>query len=87
MISFLKTVLIILLVYLGLKYLLKWLSPYIMRYVARKASQRFEQAFGQHPFQQTPYTDGDDSTIEKKPKNPKGNGKIVGEYVDFEEID
>jgi len=87
MISFLKTILIILLVYLGLKFLLRWLSPYLMRFVAKKAAQKFESAFGQNPFQQTGETPFSEDTIDTSSKNPKSNGKVVGEYVDFEEIE
>ncbi len=87
MISFLKTILIILLVYLAVKFLLKWLSPYIMRYIRKKAAQRFENAFGHNPFQQPNAQTKDEVTLDKRNKNPKSNGKVVGEYVDFEEVD
>lgn len=87
MISFLKTLLIIFLVYLGLKYLLKWLSPYIMRFVAKKAAQKFESAFGQNPFQPQNGATFSEDTIDKSSSNPKSNGKVVGEYVDYEEIE
>jgi len=87
MISFLKTILIILLVFLALKYLLKWLSPYIMRFIAKKAAQRFENAFGQNPFQDVNTQTRDEDTLDKANKNPKSNDKIVGEYVDYEEVD
>ncbi|MEL6811279.1 MAG: DUF4834 family protein [Bacteroidota bacterium] len=87
MISFLKTVLIILLVYLGLKFLFRLAAPYLMRFVAKKAAQRFESAFGQHPFHQSPQNHPGEVTIDKTPGNPKTNGKIVGEYVDFEELE
>jgi len=87
MISFLKTVLIILLVYLGVKYLLRWLTPYIMRFIAKKAAQRFENAFGQHPFGDPSAGTKDEATLERDGQKPKSNGNVVGEYVDFEEID
>ena len=87
MVSFLKTILIILLVYLALKYLLKWLGPVVMRFTAKKAAQRFESAFGQNPFQDANTQTKDEVTLDKANKNPKSNGKIVGEYVDFEELD
>ena len=87
MISFLKTVLIILLVYIGLKFLLKWLSPYIMRFVAKKAAQKFESAFGQNPFQPNNGATRKEESIDRTTKTPKSNGKVVGEYVDFEELE
>jgi len=87
MISFLKAILVILLVYLGLKYLLRLLSPYIMRFIAKKAAQRFENTFGQNPFQQTQKQNRDEVTIDKSSKKSHKKGKIVGEYIDFEELE
>ena len=87
MISFLKTVLIILLVYLGLKYLLRWLTPYIMRFIAKKASERFENAFGQSPFGAQNSAAREEVDRSRANRNPKSNGKIVGEYIEFEELD
>jgi len=87
MISFLKTVLIILLVYLGLKYLLKWLAPYVMRYIAKKATERMENAFGQHPFGTPEPPSAEEVRGKRTSRNPKSNGKVVGEYIEFEELD
>jgi hypothetical protein len=87
MISFLKTILIVFLVYVALKYLLKWLAPYLMRFVAKKAAQKFESAFGQNPFQQNNEAPQTEETIDRTTKTPKSNGKVVGEYVDFEELE
>ena len=85
MMTFLKTILVILLVYFGLKFLIRLLTPYIMRYVAKKAGQKFEQAFGQNPMTPEPQKEGK-VTIDKKPAATRRSTKTVGEYVDFEEI-
>jgi ABC-type multidrug transport system fused ATPase/permease subunit len=87
MISFLKTILVILLVYLGLKYLLRLLSPYIMRFIAKKAAQRFENTFGQNPFQQTQKQDQDKVATDGSSKKFRNNEKIGGDYIDFEEVE
>jgi ABC-type multidrug transport system fused ATPase/permease subunit len=87
MISFLKTILVILLVYLGLKYLLRLLSPYIMRFIAKKAAQRFENTFGQSPFQQTQKQNQDKVATDGSSKKSHNDEKIVGEYIDFEEVE
>ena len=87
MISFLKTILIILLVYFGLKFLFRLLAPYAMRYLAKKATQRFENAFGQAPFGTQGSNPGPQTQSNSTKDIPKSNGKIVGEYVDYEEID
>ncbi|OAB78955.1 hypothetical protein ULVI_10290 [Cochleicola gelatinilyticus] len=83
--TFLKTILVILLVYFGLKFLIRLLTPYIMRYVAKKAGQKFEQAFGQNPMRSEPQKEGK-VTIDKKPPSTRRTKETVGEYVDFEEI-
>ncbi|WP_461302955.1 DUF4834 domain-containing protein [Aureisphaera sp.] len=87
MISFLKTILIILLVYFTLKFLFRLLAPYAMRFIAKKAAQRFESAFGQAPFDGQGPGQGRQTQTEPSKDIPKSNGKIVGEYIDFEEID
>ena len=78
--GFFKTVLIIVLVYVALRFLAKLLLPYLMRYIAMKAGQKMETAFkgfGGFQEQNTP----EPQPVEKKSKN------VVGEYIDFEEID
>ncbi|MCW8980915.1 MULTISPECIES: DUF4834 family protein [Altibacter] len=87
MITFLKTVLIILLVYFGLKFLIRLLTPYIMRYIAKKAGQRFEQAFGNNPFDAQEKKKDGSITIDKMPSSRNKSKSTVGEYVDYEEID
>ncbi len=89
---FLKTLLIILLVYYGLKILFRLLKPYLMKYIAKKAGQRFEQAFGNNTYNQntqkrkTEDKEGSVS-IDQIPNKKKGSKSNEGEYVDYEEID
>ena len=78
--GFLKTILIIVLVYVVLRFLIRLLLPYFMRYIAAKAGQKMETAFkGFGGFQKE--TAPEPPSVEKKSKN------VVGEYIDFEEID
>ena len=78
--GFFKTVLIIVLVYVVLRFLAKLLLPYLMRYIAMKAGQKMETAFkGFQGYQER--TPQEPQPVEKKSK------KVVGEYIDFEEID
>lgn len=94
MITFLKTVLIVLLVYFGLKFLLKLATPYLMRYISKKAGQQFEQFFG--PASQAggngtninAQREKEGSvTVDKNPIRKSRSNKKVGEYVDYEEVD
>lgn len=87
MMTFLKTILIFLLIYFGFKFLIKLAWPYIMRYITKKAGQKFQQAFGNASAQNVKREKEGSVTLEKVPnKNGKSNQK-VGEYVDYEEVD
>ncbi len=86
--TFLKTLLIILLVYYGVKIILKFAKPYIMRYIAKKANERFGQAFGKDPSQSNTTNQQEGETIlDNSQTKTKTSKSTVGEYVDFEEID
>ncbi|MEP0265155.1 DUF4834 domain-containing protein [Dokdonia sp.] len=78
--GFFKTILIIVLVYVTLRFLGRLLFPYFMRYIAKKAGQKMETTFkGFNGFPQ-------DNTPEPAPVEKKSK-KTVGDYIDFEEID
>jgi hypothetical protein len=86
MISFLKAILIILLVYYGLKIILKLTAPYIMKYFSKKLAERFGVDFGSMTPPNTPSGKEGKITIDKTPNSKKAT-KNVGEYIDFEEIE
>ncbi len=85
---FLKTILILLLVYYLLKILIKYFAPQLIKYASKKAENHFKEKFGdfsnQHTNQQ--YNDGD-VIIEDKPNKKRNSSKVVGDYIDFEEIE
>ena len=80
----LKVILIILLVYYGLKVLTRLFGPLLLKYVTKKAGEKFQQQFNQYQ-QSHEYTD-EEVTIKKKAKQKPSNNN-VGEYIDYEEID
>lgn len=86
--GFLKTILIILLLYYLFKILVKMFAPKILGYAAKKTEQHFRDRFGDmadlHNTQQTP---GGEVIIEKKSKPRSDNAQNVGDYIDFEEIE
>ena len=85
--GFIRTILIIVLIYYGIKFLSRLFAPYFMSYVAKKAEQKFGQQFNQYQKpEQTKQKEGEIS-IDKTPKQNKTSNKDVGEYVDYEEID
>ncbi len=82
----LQTILILILVYYGIKILLKWLAPRLLNYAVKKTAQRFGGQFNGHQ-------DGPRDTQKQDRTSPKGAApksnpsKKVGEYIDFEEIE
>ncbi|MCG2418968.1 DUF4834 family protein [Aequorivita sp. F47161] len=87
MMTFLKTILIVLLVYFGLKFLIKLVTPYLMRYISKKAGQQFEQFFGNNTNMNTKREREGSISIDKNPSKNTQSSKIVGEYVEYEEVD
>ncbi|WP_242093381.1 DUF4834 family protein [Aestuariivivens sediminicola] len=86
--GFVRTLLIILLIYFGIKIIGRLLTPFLMKYVSKKAEQRFGDQFGQFQNRgqrEKPAKEGE-VTIDKMPKT-KASNKDVGDYVDYEEID
>ncbi len=85
----LRTILIIALVYYGIKILSRIFAPFLLKYAAKKAEQRFGDQFGQfqkgQQRQDAQKKEGE-ITIDKIPKTKTSN-KEVGEYVDYEEIE
>ena len=86
--AFLKTILIILLVYYLFKILVKMFAPKIFGYAARKTEEHFKEKFGE--FAQGGQNQEErvgDVIIEKKNTKSSKPSKKVGDYIDFEEID
>jgi hypothetical protein len=83
--GFVRMILILILIYYGVKILSRLFAPFLIKYVAKKAEQKFGGQFQQRQQQETPKKEGE-VTIDKIP-NAKTTNKDVGEYVDYEEID
>ncbi|HZW63878.1 MAG TPA: DUF4834 family protein [Flavobacteriaceae bacterium] len=83
----LKTILIILLIYYGIRIVTRFFAPFILKYLSKKVEKRFGQQFG-NPYrdEQTTSKKEGEVSIDKMPQQSKSN-KNVGEYVDYEEID
>lgn len=86
--GFLKTILIVLLVYYTLKLLAKWFAPRLFRYAAKKTEEHFKEKFeGFADQNRTAEEQVGDIIIEKKTKKKTSSSNTVGEYIDFEEIE
>lgn len=84
--GFLRTILIIVLVYYAFKLLMRVLAPYMLRYMSKKMQDRYSGQYQQQRRQQPQYKAGE-TVIDKMPNAQKTSNKTVGEYVDYEEID
>ena len=82
-----RTLLIIALVYYGIKFLVKLFAPYLQKYAVNKMQEKFNQQYqGQNP-EENSEPEGKTSVV-AKPKSDKGiNTDKSGDYVDFEEIE
>lgn len=84
--GFLRTILIILLVWYGVKILMKIFAPYLVRYMSKKMQERFGSQFQQQQQQKNGPKEGE-TVIDKIPQQRQTSDKKVGEYIDYEEID
>lgn len=86
--GFLKTVLVILLVYYLLKLLARWFAPKLFSYAARKTEERFREQFGNFQTHEGGNEQAvGDVTIDKKPTGKNNASQEVGEYIEFEELE
>lgn len=87
----LRTILIILLVWYGLKILSRLFAPLLVKFVAKKAEERFGQQFGDFQNQSQKHKEQKrkegETVIDKMPNRQKSSNDKVGEYIDYEEID
>jgi flagellar biosynthesis/type III secretory pathway M-ring protein FliF/YscJ len=77
--SFIKTLLWIVAIYYIVKFLARLFLPVVAKKVVEKATQQFQEQHQQQQQQQQ-------KTQQNKTDKPKEK-KIVGDYVDFEEIE
>ncbi len=85
--GFLRTILIILLVYYGVKILARIFAPYLVQYMSKKMQDRFGQQFQQQQNTDRNRPREGETVIDKMPYQQKTSDKKVGEYIDYEEID
>ena len=82
----LRTFLIVILVLLLLRYAFKLAAPYLLRYAGKKLEKRFRQQFGDFKEQAQRQPEGS-VHVHSKPEGKKRATKVVGDYIDYEEID
>lgn len=82
--NFIRTLLIILLVYYAVKFFMKLFGPYLLKKAVDKVQKKAQQ---QYQNQRETTVEEGKTVIDKKPTKTKRSNDNVGEYVDFEEID
>lgn len=83
-IGVINTILIIMMIYYGLKFVGKYLAPIFLQKMMQNVAKKYNHQHGQEGFDKA--REGE-TTIEKKPRGTKESNKEVGEYIDYEEID
>ena len=82
--TFFKVVLIIILVYYGLKLLGRYVFPFLLAFLMKKLMSKLMN--GQGSFGGQPQQPQDDITEKTSKKQSKRFTKDTGEYIDFEEV-
>ncbi|MBL6874296.1 MAG: DUF4834 family protein [Flavobacteriales bacterium] len=80
-----KVLAIIFLTYFFFKYTIRLLAPFLIKRFANKMQDKFRQEFNQQ-YKNNDSKEGE-VTIENKKKSSNSKTDIVGDYVDFEEVD
>jgi len=80
-----QTILIIMIVYYGLKIIGRYLFPIFFQKIVKNFEEKVRQQQGyQQPVNQT--KEGE-TVIDKKPLETKKSNSNVGEYIDYENVD
>jgi hypothetical protein len=82
-VSFFRTLLIILIIWYGFKLVTRYLFPLLMRKTMHNMQSRMEQQFRDQ--QRNQRSEGDVTLEKNRRKNPTQSNE--GEYVDFEEVE
>ena len=82
--NFLRTLFIIIIIYYGIRFVTRYIFPMLVDKGLKNMQQKMQDQ--QRQKQHSTRTPGE-VTIEDNRQNRNKNGKIKGEYVDFEEVD
>ncbi|MEN8187388.1 MAG: DUF4834 family protein [Bacteroidota bacterium] len=83
--GFLRTILIIMLIYYGLKIVGRYLFPVFFKKMVKNVEKKVREQQG-YQESEDKIKEGE-TVIDKKPRPNKESNKNVGEYVDYEEVD
>jgi len=83
--GFLRTILIIMLVYYGIKFVGRYLFPIFFQKMVKNFEKKVREQQGHQ--QEVDASKEGETTIDKKPRPDKKSNNDVGEYVDYEDVD
>ncbi len=84
LVNFIRTLFIILLIYFGIRFITRYILPILVDKGMKNMQQKMQNQ--QRQSQQSTRPPGE-VTIEYNKNSGKGNSKVKGEYVDFEEVE
>ena len=79
-------ILIIMVVYFGIKILSRLFAPVLFKFVAKKAEEQFGNNYNRERQNENSKREGE-VTIDKMPQTGKSSNNQVGDYIDYEEIE
>lgn len=82
-VNFIRTIIIILVIYYGFKLFTRYVMPMLIN----KGVKNMQQKMQNQQRQQKPQRPEGDVTIEGRPQQHQQNNSSNGDYVDFEEVD
>ena len=85
--GFVRTILIIVLVWYAFKILTRLFAPFLVRYMSNKVQRKFEGQFGQQQQRSQPNQKEGETVIDKMPTKKTTSNSKVGEYIDYEDVD
>ena len=83
--NFLRTLLIIAIIYYGFKIITKYVLPILIAKSVKNIQEKMENQYRQQNKRNI-RTDGE-VTIERNQTNPRNSERDNGDYIDFEEVD
>ena len=86
--GFLRTILILLLLYYSFRFLARIFAPFLIKKVVGNMQEKAQKRYNQyHQHSRPSQTKEGETIMDKKPDFNKEGNSTIGEYVDFEEID
>ena len=86
LVNFLRTILILLLIYYGFKLIARFILPLLMKKFVNNVEKKFQERQGQYQSNKQQSKVGE-TVVDKAPRPNKTTNDKVGEYVDYEEVD